>query len=152
MSKRSRRNHSPSFKAKVTLAALRGEKTLAELAQEFDVHPNQIGEWWSQLLERAARVFGGEGDKGGSAVDLRLCTLRGCVRSVASGPRARSPERSNRSVPKYLRMDKARPVFCLFEALRVPIGSRPICASTAQASRGIEGPPSGRAVASHTPS
>ena len=58
MSKRPRRNHSPSFKAKVALAAVRGEKTLAELAQEFDIHPTQIGEWRSQLLERAASVFG----------------------------------------------------------------------------------------------
>jgi len=42
MSRRPRRNHTPTFKAKVTLAALRGEKTLAELAQQYDVHPNQI--------------------------------------------------------------------------------------------------------------
>lgn len=71
MSKRPRRNHSPSFKAKVALAAVRGEKTLAELAQEFDVHPTQIGEWRSQLLERAASVFGGDSDKSEPAVDLK---------------------------------------------------------------------------------
>ncbi|MGZ8245663.1 IS3 family transposase [Methylomagnum sp.] len=71
MSKRPRRNHSASLKAKVALAALRGEKTLAELAQEFDIHPTQIGEWRSQLLERAASVFGGEGDKSEPAVDLK---------------------------------------------------------------------------------
>lgn len=71
MSKRPRRNHSPSFKAKVALAAVRGEKTLAELAQEFDIHPTQIGEWRSQLLERAASVFGGDSDKSGPAVDLK---------------------------------------------------------------------------------
>ncbi|WP_221065691.1 IS3 family transposase [Methylomagnum ishizawai] len=71
MSKRPRRNHSASFKAKVALAALRGEKTLAELAQEFDIHPTQIGEWRSQLLERAASVFGGEEGKKDPVVDLR---------------------------------------------------------------------------------
>jgi transposase-like protein len=58
MSKRPRRNHSPAFKAKVALAAVRGEKTLAELAQHFDVHPNQITPWRSQLLEGAVGVFG----------------------------------------------------------------------------------------------
>ena len=58
MSKRPRRNHSPAFKAKVALAALRGEKTLTELAQQFDLHPNQITQWRSQLLEGAAEVFG----------------------------------------------------------------------------------------------
>ena len=60
MSKRPRRNHSPGFKAKVALAAVRGEKTLAELAQLFDVDPNQITTRKSQLLEGAAGVFGSE--------------------------------------------------------------------------------------------
>jgi transposase-like protein len=58
MSRRSRRNHTPTFKAKVALAAVRGDKTLAELAKQFDVHPNQITDWKNQLLERAAGVFG----------------------------------------------------------------------------------------------
>jgi transposase len=60
MTKRSRRNHSPAFKAKVALAAVRGEKTLTELAEQFDVHPNQIRQWKDQLLEGAAGVFGAE--------------------------------------------------------------------------------------------
>ena len=58
MTRRPRRNHSPAFKAKVALAAIKGEKTLAELAQQFDVHPNQITQWRSQLLEGASGVFG----------------------------------------------------------------------------------------------
>lgn len=60
MSKRPRRNHSPAFKAKVALAAIKGEKTLAELAEQFDVHANQITSWRTQLLEGAAEVFGGD--------------------------------------------------------------------------------------------
>lgn len=72
MTKRSRRTHSPAFKAKVALAAVKGDRTLAELAQQFDVHPNQITTWKNQLLEGAADVFGQ--DKAASpeaAVDLK---------------------------------------------------------------------------------
>ena len=57
MTKRNRRTHSAAFKAKVALAALKGDKTLAELAQQFDVHPNQITGWKKQLQERVADVF-----------------------------------------------------------------------------------------------
>jgi len=58
MTKRTRPRHSAAFEAKVALAAVKGERTLAELAQQFDVHPNQITEWKRQLQERAADVFG----------------------------------------------------------------------------------------------
>ena len=58
MTRRPRRNHSPAFKAKVALAAIKGERTLAELAQQFDVHPNQITQWRTQLLEGASGIFG----------------------------------------------------------------------------------------------
>ncbi len=58
MTKRPRRNHSPAFKAKVALAAIKGEKTMIELAQQFDVHPNQIKQWKDQLLDGAVGVFG----------------------------------------------------------------------------------------------
>jgi transposase-like protein len=59
MSKRSRRNHSPAFRAKVALAAFKGDKTLSELAAHFDVRPTQITQWKAQLLERAADLFEG---------------------------------------------------------------------------------------------
>lgn len=58
MTKRPRRNHSPAFKANVAVAAIKGEKTLIELAQDFDVHPNQIKQWRDQPLEGATGVFG----------------------------------------------------------------------------------------------
>ena len=58
MARRSRRNHSPAFKAKVALAAVKGERTLAELAEQFDVHPNQIQDWKKQLIIKAENVFG----------------------------------------------------------------------------------------------
>ena len=70
MSRRPRRNHSPAFKAKVALAALRGDKTLAELASQFDVHANQISDWRSQLLAHAPDAFGGE-TKGPPPVDVK---------------------------------------------------------------------------------
>lgn len=60
MTRRKRRNHSPAFKAKVALAAMKGERTVAELAEQFDVHPNQIQDWKSRLAEGAEGVFGSQ--------------------------------------------------------------------------------------------
>jgi len=57
--KRSRRNHTPAFKAKVAIAAIKGDQTVAELAKRFDVHPNSIVQWKTQLLEQSAHVFDG---------------------------------------------------------------------------------------------
>ncbi len=55
--RRKRRNHGSAFKAKVALAALQGDKTLAELAEQFELHPTQISSWKQQLLEGAPDVF-----------------------------------------------------------------------------------------------
>lgn len=78
MTRRPRRNHTAGFTAKVALAAVKGEKTLAELAEQFDIHPNQITHWKSQLLEGAEGVFGGEAkpDAASEAVASRRCTPR----------------------------------------------------------------------------
>ena len=57
MTRRPRRNHSPAFKAKVALEAIKGEQTLSELAERFQVHPNQITQWKKKLLEEAPEVF-----------------------------------------------------------------------------------------------
>ena len=74
MARRTRRNHTPAFKAKVALAAVKGEKTLAELAQAFDVHPNQITDWKGRLLDGAAGVFGSDAarpEAAGPTVDVK---------------------------------------------------------------------------------
>ena len=72
MKKRARRNHSPVFKAKVALAAIKGD-TLAQLSEQFDVHPNQITDWKDQLVEFAAEVFerGSSGKASAPSVDIK---------------------------------------------------------------------------------
>jgi transposase len=72
MTRRARRTHNPAFKAKVALAAIKGEKTLAELAQQYDVHPNQITAWKAQVLDGVAVLFGGGAAEATPAVDLKV--------------------------------------------------------------------------------
>ena len=69
--KRPRRNHSATFKAKVALAAIKGDKTMVELAEQFKVHPNQISQWRAELLARAAEVFATAADKRDAGPDLK---------------------------------------------------------------------------------
>ncbi len=100
MTKRAHRNHTSAFKAKVALAAINGEKTLAELAQQFDVHPNQITQWRSQRLDGAAGVFGRDTSEAAAPVvdlkalhakigELALARISQCAPTarVASGGR-----------------------------------------------------------------
>ena len=73
MSKRTRRNHSPALKAKVALAAIKGEKTLVDLARVYEVHPTQVTAWKAQLLEGASGLFcsGSASKETTPAVDLK---------------------------------------------------------------------------------
>jgi len=72
MSRRPRRNHSAAFKAKVALAAVKGDRTVAQLAEHFDVHPNQITTWKSQLEASASEIFGpGGGTPATPAIDVK---------------------------------------------------------------------------------
>ena len=78
--KRTRRNHGATFKAQVALAAVKGDKTLAELAEQFRVHPTQITEWKQQLLALAADIFGGAKP---TAYTLDLKTLHAKIGQLA---------------------------------------------------------------------
>lgn len=71
MTKRTRRNHSPAFKAKVALAALRGDRTIAQLSDQYGVHVSQITAWKEQLQMSAANVFGPGAASAAPAVDIK---------------------------------------------------------------------------------
>jgi transposase len=75
MQRRPRRNDTPAFKAKVALAAIKGDRTLAQLAEQFDVHPNQITSWKAQLEEGASDVFSPGGGIGAAPPPIDVKSL-----------------------------------------------------------------------------
>ena len=72
---RKRRNHSPEFKAKVALAAAKGDKTVAELAQKYNLHANQISTWKKELLENSSMIFASESQLGKLTMPLQFCLM-----------------------------------------------------------------------------
>lgn len=82
--RRQRRNHSPAFKAKVALAAVKGDRTVADLASRFEIHPNQVQTWKKQLLDSAAAVFDREGGGAASSdVESQLKNLHAKIGELA---------------------------------------------------------------------
>ncbi|SDI82308.1 Transposase [Propionivibrio dicarboxylicus] len=69
--RRPRRNHTAAFRANVAIAALKGDETLAALAEKLDVHPNQIAQWKTQLLENAVGVFATAAEKQAAGPELK---------------------------------------------------------------------------------
>ena len=109
MTRRKRRNHSSAFKAKVALAAVKGERTLAELTEQFDIHPNQIQDWKKRLTEGAEDVFGGNAveaqhNRPWTALEWRAVCAERCT--YGSGRRGREIVRLRPA--SYSTMDAGR--------------------------------------------
>ncbi len=83
MSRRPRRSHTPAFKPKVALAAIKGDRTLAQLAEQFDVHPNQITSWKAQLEGGAVDVFGPGGGNGAAQPTIDVKSLHAKIGELA---------------------------------------------------------------------
>ena len=97
MTKRTTRNHSSSFKAKVAVAAPRGDKTLAELAEQYQVHPTQVTEGKRQLLARAADVFDGEARNNENEPNLKVLHAKIRQLVLEIDPKKRLPPVAARS-------------------------------------------------------
>ena len=83
MNRRPRRNHTPAFKAKVALAAIKGDRTVAQLAEQFDVHPNQVTAWKAQLEGGAPKVFGPGGGNASSQPAIDVNSLHAKIGELA---------------------------------------------------------------------
>ena len=123
MARRPRRNHSPAFKAKVALAALKGDRTMSELATQFDVHPNQIKQWKDQLLDGVADVFDDRPRTKGPEIDVTALHAKigqlTLENDFLEGPRSTRPvccraQRNDGSWPR-LESEHAKPI-CLGSA------------------------------------
>ena len=100
MTRRPRRNHTPVFKAKVALAAINGDRTLAQLAEQFDVHPNKITSWKVQLEGGAADVFSLGGGNGAAQPAVDVKSLHAKIRDATERRHAQEKlveARANRS-------------------------------------------------------
>ena len=86
MKRRPRRNHTPAFKAKVAIAAIKGDRTIVQLAEQFDVHPNQITAWKAQLEGGAADVFGPGGGKAAEPVSQKKLSEPQKIEGVSGCP------------------------------------------------------------------
>src|SRR5258708_2794609 len=111
MNRRARRNHSPAFKAKVALAAIKGDRTVAQLAEHFDVHPNQITAWETQLEGNASEIFGpAGGPPAAAAVDVKSLHAKIGERALDRRRRTTKPEPGHKIYPYLLRgMEITRP-------------------------------------------
>ena len=105
MSRRARRNHSAAFKAKVALAAIKGDRTIAQLAEHFDVHPNQITAWKSQLEGNASEIFGpGGGPPAAPAIDVKSLHAKIGELTLENDPKKRQHRLSARRLGEQSRM------------------------------------------------
>jgi hypothetical protein len=109
MKKRAHRNHTPIFKAKMALTALKNDRTIAQLAEQFDVHPNQISSWKEQLLAGTADVFERVGNSKGNPGECNATTRTSkygidCLSSSPLLPATSSPwwERSTHGLDDVL--------------------------------------------------